>query len=274
MTTFVVPLDGSELAERALRPACAFATRVESSKVLLVTCGNRRSGATVAYLDDRASLFRDVTDIDTQVIDEKPAVGLLEVAAAAPDAIICMATHGRGGLRETVLGSIATELVCSVSGPLMLVGRGFRGAPLPGEIGRMVVCTDGSDHADSIAPHAARWAHQMDLGPWVVKVVQPNEQVPTGDEPIRDLEGDAAIEQMKRISEYLAHRRRDPKMQVLHGADPGLSVATFAANLPASLIALATHGRSGLSRLAMGSVAAKVVRNATCPVLAVRPEPR
>lgn len=273
MTTFVVPLDGSELAERALRPACAFAARVEGSTVLLVTCASGRSGASAAYLDDRASLFRDVTNVDTQVISDKPAAGLLE-AAAAPDAFICMATHGRGGLRETVLGSIATELMANVSGPLMLVGPGFRGAPLPGEIGRMVVCADGSGHADAIARHAARWAHQLDLGAWIVKVAQPNEQVPIRDEPIRDLEGEAAIKQMERISEGLAHHGRDPEMQMLHGADPGLSVATFATNLPASLIALTTHGRSGLSKLAMGSVAATVVRNATCPVLAVRPDPR
>ncbi len=182
-----------------------------------------------------------------------------------------MATHGRGGLGETVLGSIAAELVCSVSGPLMLVGPSFRSAPLPGEVGRMVICTDGSSHADSIAPHAARWVTRLDLSPWVVEVVRPNEQVSIDDEPIRDLEGESAITAMERISTPLVSRGQDPRIEVLYGADPGLSVTSFAGRLPASLVALATHGRSGLSRLAMGSVAATVVRQSLCPVLVVRP---
>ena len=271
MTTFVVPLDGSEVAERALRPACAFAARVEGSRVLLVRCDTDSGGASNAYLDDRASLFRDVVELETLVIVDTPAAGIRSAAAGTPDPIICMSTHGRGGLGELVLGSVAAELVCSVDGPLMLVGPGFRGAPLPGEIGRMVVCTDGSDHAGSVAPHAARWASRLNLSPWIVEVVRPNEQVPKDDEPIRDLEGESAIAQMERLTGQVA-RSEESGIRVLHGAEPGSSIADFAAQLPASLVAMATHGRTGLGRLAMGSVAANVVRLSSCPVLVVRPD--
>ena len=272
MTTFVVPVDGSEVAERALRPACAFAARVEGSTVLLVTCDSGDGGAPSAYLEDRASLFQEVVDLDTLVIGDTPAEGIRGVAATIPDSVVCMATHGRGGLQESVLGSIATDLVCHAGGPLVLVGPSFRGAPLAGEVARMVVCTDGSDHAGTVAPHAAWWATRLSLTPWVIEVVRPNEQVPTGDEPIRDLEGEAAIEQMERLCAELAGCGREPQIHVLHGADPGSSITAFAERLPASLVAMATHGRTGVGRLAMGSVAARVVRNAPCPVLVVRPQ--
>ena len=60
------------------------------------------------------------------------------------------------------------------------------------------------------------------------------------------------------------------RTKVLHGG-PGRTIPRFAERLPAALIALGAHGRSGLSRIAFGSVATEVVRHAPCPVLPTRP---
>ena len=57
---------------------------------------------------------------------------------------------------------------------------------------------------------------------------------------------------------------------MLHGT-PCHAIAGFAERLPAAMIAIATHGRSGLTRITMGSVATDVVRQAPCPVLITRP---
>lgn len=59
---------------------------------------------------------------------------------------------------------------------------------------------------------------------------------------------------------------------VLHGDQAADPIVDYAAHLPASLIAMATHGRSGIARFALGSVAASIVHAAPCPVLVVRPD--
>jgi universal stress protein A len=53
---------------------------------------------------------------------------------------------------------------------------------------------------------------------------------------------------------------------------PAIVIAEVATKLPADLIVMVTHGRRGLARLIEGSIAEKVLRNAPCPVLAVRQE--
>ena len=164
MITVVVPLDGSEFAERAVRPACALAARLENGRVLLVSCTPDDAAVVQAQLEDRAGLFAPVADIDTLVLDDlEPADGILHTVASTPDALLCMATHGRGGLPTAVLGSVAQEVVCRSSEPLVLVGPGCRTALLPRGAGRLLVCSDGSAFSDAIIPAAALgrpWTHR------------------------------------------------------------------------------------------------------------------
>jgi nucleotide-binding universal stress UspA family protein len=72
----------------------------------------------------------------------------------------------------------------------------------------------------------------------------------------------------------LRQRLTDPKYQGLQIAvafgDPGQEIANFAKRLGADLIVLPSHGRTGISRLLIGSVAERVVRLAHCPVLVLR----
>jgi len=131
VTTFVVPLDGSEVAELALRPACAYAARVEGGRVLLVTCDAGRAGATEDYLSDRASLFEAVVDIGVVSVGAEPVGGIRSAMVGVDDPILCMASHGRSGLGVTILGSVAEELVRLSGIPVLLIGRERLGAPLP-----------------------------------------------------------------------------------------------------------------------------------------------
>ena len=72
----------------------------------------------------------------------------------------------------------------------------------------------------------------------------------------------------------LRERLRDPKYVGIHiqaqVGDPGHGIAEYAAALGADLIVLPSHGRTGLTRLLIGSVAERVVRLAHCPVLVLR----
>lgn len=271
MTTFVVPLDGSETAERAVHPACALAARTDGGRVVLVTCAGGRDRASDAYLDDRAGMLGGVVDINVQVVDGTPAGGILAAASDEPGALLCMATHGRGGLRSVVLGSVAEQVVCRSTAPLVLVGPASRAVLLPGEQGRMVVCHDGSGHSAAIVEPAAAVARRAALVLWLVEVVGPDEVVAFADEPVRNREVEAATAGLAELARLMDDRGVAAGQQVLHGADTTDAITRFAASLPASLLAMATHGRSGLARVTLGSVAMEVVRHARCPVLIVRP---
>ena len=271
MTTVVVPLDGSVFAERAIRPACSIAARVEHARVLLVSCAPDDGDAAQHQLDDRASLYRDVVDIETRIVDASGAAEvLLAIAAAEPDGILCMSTRGKGGIRAAVLGSVSTKVVCRSTQPLVLVGPGCRTTLLPAERGRLLVCSDGSALSDSIIPTVARWCDRLRLQPWLTEVVGPDENVEPSGEPPRNREVEAASERLDVLATRLHAPNSPARTRVLHGG-PGRTIPWFAERLPAALIALATHGRSGLTRIAMGSVATEVVRHAPCPVLITRP---
>jgi nucleotide-binding universal stress UspA family protein len=95
----------------------------------------------------------------------------------------------------------------------------------------------------------------------------------TGPRPVRDI----AEEQARRdLDEFLARHGKDIDQRIdLHvfHKDPTSAILDFAAKHGTSLIVMGTHGRTGASRLFMGSVAERVVRGAPCPVLTVHDGP-
>ncbi len=194
---------------------------------------------------------------------------ILATVATEPDAVLCMATHGRGGIGAAVLGSVAKQIICRSTEPLVLVGAQCRTALLPGERGRMLVSSDGSAFSDSVIPIATTWCDRLQLAPWLAEVVGPD----ADPEPAHRHVPNREVEAAKARLDTLATRVQTgatAETEVLHGA-PGRSIPQFAERLPAALIAMATHGRSGLTRITMGSVATEVVRHAPCPVLVTRP---
>ena len=271
MRTIVVPLDGSPFAERALRPACSIAARVESTRVLLVTCSPDNTDAARQHLDDRAALYSEVVDVETRLVGTgNPSDVILETVATEPDATLCLATHGRGGLRAAVLGSVAERVVCGSTRPLFVVGPQCRTALLPAEGGRLLVTSDGSEPSNCIVPTAATWCDRLRLEPWVTEVVGPDEDPKPVRRPVTNRVDDAARERLDALATRFHTPASAVGREVLHGA-PGRSIPWFAERLPAALIAMATHGRSGLTRITLGSVAKEVVRHASCPVLISRP---
>jgi nucleotide-binding universal stress UspA family protein len=270
MTTLVVPLDGSPFAERALRPACSIAARLESARVLLVHCAPEDIDVAQHQLDDRAALYSEVADVETRLVGRgDPAEVILATADTEPDSVLCMATHGRGGIGAAVLGSVAKRVVCRSTGPLVLVGPRCRTALLQAERGRLLVSSDGSDFSNSIVPVAATWSDRLQLEPWLTEVVGPDEDPEPAHHPVPNREVEAARQRLGTLAAGFQPATA-ANIHVLHGA-PGRSIPSFAERLPAALIAIATHGRSGLTRLTMGSVANEIVRHAPCPVLITRP---
>jgi nucleotide-binding universal stress UspA family protein len=266
--TIIVPLDGSEFAERALTPAAALAKR-RGAQVVVMT--SQIGGVIVEpkhYLADVAARA-GISDANVIVIRDRSVVSALKlIVADAADPVVCMSTHGRSGLGQALLGSSAEQAIRGLRVPLLLVGPNVD-LTIATQFRNVVVCTDGTSTSQAIIPAVSDWIRDLRLRVWVVHLLDPEaRRSPTARE-----ESATEFGPVNTVADSLptpdgAGVNRD----VLHGGDFAHAIVDYARGVPASLIAMATHGRTGLARLALGSVTSGVVHDAPCPVLVVRPK--
>ena len=258
----VLPLDGRPEDLDSLTAGQALADRWDTSLELvsLVTDGDevdlRR-----ADIEHRAERLGHSHGSQVQQRTRFVAPELIESQAIDERTLVVMATtaHSRS---QSFLGSVAASMLELLRQPVLLIGPN---CVLPAEwpSGPLVVCTDGSKFSESIVAPARAWSVALELDPWVVSV---------GDPEAVTVLGAAESAHVAHVASELAVDGPDVvNFDVLHGRRPAEAIVDYAKGTGASLIAMATHGRTGLRRLALGSVAMSVVHDAHCPVLVVQP---
>ena len=149
---------------------------------------------------------------------------------------------------------------------------------------RILVALDGSRLSEAALPQAEGLAQALKAELRLVRAVVPATAALAAGQPMDgpvpvDLIEEAAESETVDAHSYLAaqeQRLRDGGLSVtaeVVEADPAEAIVGRAREHNSDLIVMATHGRSGLSRLVLGSVAGEVVRNSHLPVLLVRPTP-
>jgi universal stress protein A len=143
--------------------------------------------------------------------------------------------------------------------------------------GTVIAPTDFSELGDAALPFALRLAadhqaglillHVLDAYPIPSPLYAHYYPMPTRSQQRRAERKARELLQARLLRGQPAHRRI--QMLVVHG-DPAGEILRVAEKSAAPVIVIASHGRTGLSRLALGSVAEKVVRASPCPVLVVR----
>lgn len=116
----LVPLDGSHLAEEALRPAVALAKLLDSEVLLLRVADGGRApvAAAEAYVDVvSAELTRQQLRVGSRVVVGDAASAIAQAASG----LIVMATHGRSGLARLIIGSVATRVLQRANVPVVLL---------------------------------------------------------------------------------------------------------------------------------------------------------
>jgi nucleotide-binding universal stress UspA family protein len=257
--TLVVPLDGSDYAERALPVARRFAAAFGADVTALTT---PHSLDRTTWDETPAWLTAIVTEpspvpvrgVVVPMLDPADAVQA-EVTAHA-GAAVCMATHARGPIGSGALGNLAQDVVRRVEVPVLLVGRHCDVDDLTD--GPVVVAHDGSSAADAVLATARAWAHARDL-PIVVVTVR------------RPLDGGMPAQHDRAIDEACRRLGPDARLEVVTASFAPGAIRDLAHELDASLIALTTHGHGAPGHFCVGRVASWVTRESACPVLLVRP---
>ncbi|MFO8010766.1 MAG: universal stress protein [Dehalococcoidia bacterium] len=301
----LVPLDGSELAEKVFTYAKEVAGRLDSDLVLLHVCKSDDAESLNmyrAYVERKAEIIQEqsraVQSASGISSTEKPvdayssveigdaAEGILRYAETNDVDLILMATHGRTGMKRWLLGSVADKVLRATSVPVWLVRAGVPEEAIYDEWPRMTVLVplDGSSLAERILPHVEAIAKQRGVD-WIdvllIRVVE--EPFVTADYPQAKmkLSWEEHVEAMrerfrKDAREYLQDVESKLKEKGVKVASevsmgkPADKIIEYADSSPFNLVAMSTHGHSGLVRTAWGSVADRVLREVKCPLLLVR----
>lgn len=279
MDRILVPLDGSGLSE-VIVPAAEALARDYKAEVLLLRALSREGLAdeevaareeAERYLSGMAEAMsaRGLPRVSWRLWYGEPDQAIVNAAAREGVGLVTMSTHGRGGLSRLVLGSVAESVVRKAPVPVLLI----RGSLVwvRGRVGKILVPLDGSGRSEAVLPVVERLAGPFDFTVELLHVVEPP---PAAALPeissrlaemlsLRYAEGEAYLEKVAGPLEARGLRvsptvREGPAVEVIQEQARGAAVG---------LIAMSTHGRSGLGRLLLGSVAERVLRTAEVPVL-------
>lgn len=306
----LVALDGSPSAEHALPLACSIARR-SSANLRLVNVLPPLASVYVEPplfaagdgLDERIKTrFREYLDYVASRIEktlglkanaellEGEIVPTLQSHAKEMGAdLVVMTTHGRGPFGRFWLGSVADELVRMLPMPLLLVRPPDADVDLATEppLRNVLVPLDGKPLAERMIGPAVKLGRLTGASYTLLRVIKPVTPfaAPTGS-PVMDVEVRHILDRIEKVegqlreqaSNYLDGVARPLRAEGLKVATklaleerPGIAILQEAAKGGADLIAIETHGRHGLPRLLLGSVADKVIRGSTIPILVHRP---
>lgn len=198
--------------------------------------------------------------------------------------LIVMATHARHGLARSWMGSVADEVLRFSRVPVLLVRGGEPAAEAapPQERPRILIALDGSPIAERVLEPAASLGRALEAECTLLRVVNPLGLM--GDLPAvlaprmaRAMAAQQEIEAKDYLNEiawWIHDRGVDAKTRVVISEHPARAILAEAERERAAFIAMGTHGRSGVSRMLMGSVAGQVLQGTRIPLLLYRPKTR
>ena len=301
----LVPLDGSEFSERVLPVARRLAADLSlpmrllqaieeerptisqalNERLYYVHSAHHRGLHARAYAEPvRARLMESGLSVDITVPQGDPGDAIVAEADREPGTLIAMSSHGRSGATRWWMGSVADRVLHRTASPLLLIHPSDRRGPaVSGEFGRIVVPVDGSEMAEEALPHASHLGKAMGLVVELVRAIPSMEeygrfsmlgpaslvsQAPTYAEYRAIVEKDAE-DYLAQVSERLKQEGVMTDWRVLQGPAAAAIIDHSVASEDALLV-MTTHGRSGVARMVLGSVAERVVRQSGEPVLLVR----
>jgi nucleotide-binding universal stress UspA family protein len=260
----LVPTNGSVLATQALRAAERLANRWNCElHVLTLVEGNKVESKIRESVESQVAGIRRRAKIEVKPVSNTVPDDIAFESDRVKDTLIVMGTRGRGR-SAGVSSNMSEEVLRSVNRPMIVLGTAASIAS-DWPRGPMLIATDGSEFGEAGFQTAAKLAKAMAVEPRVVTV--------TDLSAVSDGVGSGAETDALRGLAGLVEgvTGRQVQYDILHSSDPAREIADFALRRQASSIAMSTHGRSGMARVAFGSVAMDVVRNAPCPVILNRP---
>jgi nucleotide-binding universal stress UspA family protein len=244
-----------------------------------------------AYLEGMVHRLRELAEVDVtcELLEGAIGDGIRAATVGTKADLVVMTTHGRGPLGRLWLGSVADELVRQLTTPLLLVRPTETPLDLKSDpvLKHILLPLDGSPLAEQMIEPAVALGSLMHADYTLLRVIKPvtphtvllrEPELPPLAKSVLDrieaiheqltTEARAYLEQ---VAERLRARSLRSKVKVAVAEQPGVAIIQQASPPATDLIALETHGRHGLARMILGSVADKVIRGAVVPVVVQHP---
>lgn len=289
----LVPLDGSRLAEAAL-PAAATLSKTLDARVTLIHVIERRAPQEIhgeqhlsdpaeasAYLGEVAARAfspgvhveqhvhtAEVRDVARSIVEHADELG--------PDLVV-MCTHGRGGLRTWLLGSIAQQVIALRATPVLLIQPDGAAATPDFACRRLLVPLDGNpDHeqglgvATALARACAAALHLLMVVPTPGTLSGEHgttaRLLPTATSAWLDMSEENARAHLRQKAIGLQAVGLGTTTEVCRG-DPASAIVRTAQRMEADLVVMGTRGKRGMDAFWSGSVAAQVSSRSRVPLL-------
>lgn len=303
----LVPLDGSELAERAL-PYVEEIARHFGSEVILINV--RTPTEKIEHPEYREYLTKMTATVSQNIQKsadtprgEKvkvastivgspgmlthPAEHILDYAKQENVNLIVMATHGTSGIRRWALGSTANKVASAFQCPLLLV-RANADAPKKVHFGNILVPLDGSIQSEAVLPFIENFASKLKPNINLLHVVEMQYhiypyadaigyygaagvvKVPYTEKELKPFK-ETAEKYINSVNNKLTKAGIKTNYEVRTGS-PGDEIIKAEEKTRPDIVVMSTHGHSGFRRFEHGSVTDKVLHGGSTPLLLVRPK--
>ncbi len=290
----LVPLDGSALAEAAL-PGALWISRIFGANLILLHVIEHNAPASVhgerhlrmeeeamKYLKSVASSFpEDVhaeLHVHTEEVRNVPRSIALHAAEMVVDLIV-MCSHGKSGLRQLMMGSIAQQVISLASTPVLLIQPQKEQESLFANPRCILVALDEDpEHACGLGL-AGAIGQRSEVSLRLVNIVPRLDSLhgseaatgrllPVATSALLEIEMSEAKAMLAALAHPWAEKGIDVNVEVRRG-DPPAQIAQAAAEAGAAMIVLGTHGKAGMDAFWAGSVAPRMPAMTDLPLLLV-----
>ena len=281
----LVPLDGSDLAELALPYAEELANAFKSEVILLHVsepAESRYRHMHELYVQKVADRIKErIRKVSPVVVSGKSADEIISYAEKNDVGLIIITSHGRSGIMSWATGSIASKLLQATAVPMLLVRvvKTRRKAQRPVLLNRILLPLDGSEAGEAAMEYIGELMSRLESEVILLGVVSSGQHIRSVGGldyihyPQEQLEmfKKEAEEYLGGVYRRLKRRKGTVKVTIKVGADDvGQEIIKFAEEERVNLIAISSHGHSGIKKWVFGSIANKVVQGSKAPVLLVK----
>lgn len=281
----LVPLDGSKAAEIVLPYVEEIAAKLGGRIILVSACDATVTGMEHlyrSYLEHTVEVVQDELKdwgakeeiaVQGELLLGKPATVIVKYATEEDVSLIAMASHGSSGRGAWPLGSIATKILYATDQSVLLVRAPARDEALKERklLKIILLPLDGSKAGEAAIPQAMVLAKALGAKLVLFQVIElfssggrASYYVMPGEENKR-----ASLAYLDEVERRLREEGISASSAISIGA-PAEQIIDYAAANSIDLIALPSHGESGLTRWVFGSVTNKVLHAGDTPVLVVR----
>ncbi len=281
----LVPLDGSDLAELALSYAKELAGAFNSELILLYVseANDEHLHMHQLYLEKLAGQMKKmVKRVSPVVISGKPVEVIVKYTEKNDIRLIVMASHGHSGIIPWATGGIASKVIDATGVPLLLIKESKRRRKVKEKhlISRILLPLDGSEAGEAAITQVKELKSRLEAEVILLDVVPKGRHLRTVGgldyilypEPELETFKQEAREYLGKVYKRLKRGKGEMKVEIRLG-EVAKEILAFAREERVSLIAISSHGHSGMTKWVFGSIAQKIMQDSPIPVLVVKAAP-